>query len=465
MLYFRENELKMLRNFFTGDKHSFAIYGRRRTGKTELVLESFRKNKNVRSVYYQCTSYDYATCLVDFAAVIRPVLPEGAPLGSFTTFRDLFSYLDIALTDKTVIAIDEFPFLCRKDENVAVEFQWIIDNCLKKTKLVLLGSNLSFMKHQLNDRSAPLYGRFDEMIELMPFTFGEVNSLFSSFDDAMDVYAQTGGVAQYVMFFKEFSSVKKATAGLFLNKNGRLFQEAGNLLLQELRDTTSYISILRSISGGDKDSGQIAKQSGLDPRGIFSYLNKLLDLGILTTVDNPLSKKKHERRYRIKDGLFRFTYSFIEPNISMITALSEKAAPHILDNRYSEYLGHVYEEIVRDNAYSDAQKGLLPFMPTVVGKWWGNIMSDGEWKETEIDYLAYDDQNIVIGECKYKNKLTGIKILEQLKEKAAYIPTKGRKLHFLLASKKGFTKDVMESNTILIEKTSVIKTAKEADKQ
>ncbi|MBR4576758.1 MAG: hypothetical protein IKO25_06095 [Clostridia bacterium] len=55
------------------------------------------------------------------------------------------------------------------------------------------------MKKQIGNREAPLYGRFDEIMEVRPFTFSQVRSLFPSRDDAMMVYSMTGGVAQYVM--------------------------------------------------------------------------------------------------------------------------------------------------------------------------------------------------------------------------------------------------------------------------
>ena len=81
-------------------------------------------------------------------------------------------------------------------------------------------------------------------------------------------------------------------------------------------------------------------------------------------------------------------------------------------------------------------------------------MSDGEWKETEIDYLAYDDQNIVIGECKYKSKKIGKSILDDLRTKSLFIPTDNRKIYYLLAGKSGFTDDILslkDDNLLLIE--------------
>ena len=62
-------------------------------------------------------------------------------------------------------------------------------------------------------------------------------------------------------------------------------------------------------------------------------------------------------------------------------------------------------------------------------------------------------EQIIIGECKFKNKAIGLKELENLKVKATSIPTRGRKIIYLLASKAGFTIDLKRSSddSILIK--------------
>ena len=125
----------------------------------------------------------------------------------------------------------------------------------------------------------------------------------------------------------------------------------------------------------------------------------------------------------------------------MITALREKAADIILDDKYSEYLGFVYEAVIRNRCYELGVEKVIPFIPKSTGKWWGNICEDGEWKGTEADVIAYDDDNIVIGECKYRKKAIGMKELDYLKLKARFIPVKGRKVFYLLTGKSGFTKE------------------------
>ena len=456
MIFFRDEEKKMLIEFERNKKQkAMAIYGRRRTGKTALVIDFYNSQKNDKCVYFQCSSYDYALCLTDFIKQVKFLDPDSEIMEHFITFKDLFVYLAKIGIKNMIFIIDEFPFIAKKNKNVSVEFQWIIDHGLADNKLILLGSSLSFMKRQISDREAPLYGRFDKIIEIRPFTFTEVNRLFKKFDDAVEVYARTGGVAQYVMLYHEYSSVKKADEALLFHPDGQLFNEAENLLMQELRDVSTYVSILRTIGAGEKDSGQIASKCGMDQRAVFAYINKLIDLSVIASVDNPLSAKQKAKRYEISDMLFRFHYSFIEPNVSMITAIRQKSIPFILDDHYKEYLGFIYENIIRNQCYEYALIGKLQFMPNVIGKWWGNIQEEGVWKESEIDVVAYDNRSIVLGECKYRNKAVGKGELDILKLKAQFVPIKGRKVYYLLASRSGFTdelKNGTDDSVLLIEK-------------
>ena len=457
MLYFRDREKEQLDNFFKQSGYkAMAIYGRRRTGKTALILDYLERNQDAPITYFQITTYDYASCLNDFVSVLSSFNRHLEPLlRPYSTFRDVFTFLSSTqLTHPELIIIDEFPFLAKKNENAVIEFQWIIDHALKNIKLILLGSNLSFMRKQIQNDQSPLYGRFDVILEVLPFSFSEIYELFPSFEDAVEVYAQTGGVAQYVMYFKDFPSVRKASESLLFDRTGRLFLEAPNLLMQEVRDITTYVSVLRVIGPSEKDSGKIAKQCEMEQRNIYPYLNKLIDLEIVSLVDNPLSAKK-EHRYRISDSFFRFHYTFLEPNVSLISTLREKSMDIILNDQYHEFLGFVYEDIIRQNIFQYALDHQLPFVPRTAGKWWGQICKDNRWQESEVDLIAYDDRHLIVGECKYRSKTTGFQELDSLKLKAQFIPAKGRELFFLLASKTGFTEEVkllQDSHLILIDR-------------
>ncbi len=444
MFYFREEEFRQLDRFLSSPTaKALAVYGRRRAGKTRLITEYIQNNpQKCFFLYYQCTSYDYKTCLTDFLSVPRRLFPNILFPASLPSFKDAFVLLGQALSDSLCIIIDEFPYLAKKNENAPLEFQWIIDHGLGSIKLILSGSNLSFMKTQISNLEAPLYGRFDEIMEVRPFSFRQVLSLFPDLDDAMKVYAMTGGVAQYVTFFLNYPSVEDAIAALFFSPDGRLVREAPNMLLQELRDPTTYEQILRAMGGVSKSTPQIAAQSGLDNKILSPYLNRLQNLQLISKVANPLSNEKKIQRFRITDALFRFHYTFIEPNMSLINSLRELAMNYILNNHFNEFVGITYQDVIRENCFQYALDQKLPFMPRTLGKWWGPVYINNSWQESEVDLIAYDDHHLLVGECKYRSKAVGMQEFDSLKQKAQFIPSKQRELFYLLASKSGFTDDI-----------------------
>ena len=452
----RIEELNHLFNLYNNDSFEFLVmYGRRRIGKT-TILQEFSEKTN--SIFFPAREKNDALNLEDFSKIIQYHFDKQF-YSSFSSWEDAFNYISSKAHDKVSIIIDEFPFLAKKNEGISLEFQSIIDHFLGNNKLVLLGSNQSFMKSQIEDNSSPLYGRFDEILHLLPFSFNEVNQLFLNNDDAMNVYALTGGIVQYVMFFMNYSSVETAMDELYFNRNGRLFIECGNYLNQEFKDVTTYNLILRYLASNEKKASDIAVRAKVDTRAIYNYINKLEVLDIIEEVKNPLTNSR-EKRYHIKDLYLRFAYTFIEPNVSMISALGKKSKQYILNSKFDEYLGGIYEEIIKNNLYDYALNKIIPFMPVDVGKWWGNIQQNGTYIESEIDVVGINLKDVLVGECKYRTKKVGLKEYELLKLKSNFATKANQKVIYLLASKNGFSDDLLNLNDhqlILIEKTNPVK--------
>jgi hypothetical protein len=95
MFYFRDEEFRHLDQFLNrpGAK-AMAVYGKRRTGKTRLLTEYIDKGHGEYTfLYFQCTSYDYRTCLKDFLAVAMRLFPKDTFLSSMPSFREAISLL------------------------------------------------------------------------------------------------------------------------------------------------------------------------------------------------------------------------------------------------------------------------------------------------------------------------------------------------------------------------------------
>ena len=90
--YFREEELNILQNFYQSKQKSMAIYGKRRTGKTELILHFIQGKDNC--IYHQVSSddHDYSSALRDFKNNLDLHFQDPL-IASFMTFKDLFYFV------------------------------------------------------------------------------------------------------------------------------------------------------------------------------------------------------------------------------------------------------------------------------------------------------------------------------------------------------------------------------------
>jgi AAA+ ATPase superfamily predicted ATPase len=472
VFYYRAAELAKLKAIYGDDRpQAVAIYGRRRTGKSELIRESFRRASGIRCFYYLCGSDTYKGNLTGFASELCSFLSLDVSLmPNFDTFRQAFVYFrPYFIQKKIVLAIDEFPYLVKKGQGAAIahEFQKIIESDLAQTKatLVLCGSNVRYMKETIENNTSPLYGRFREILEVKPFTYQEVAPLFSQEKpfDVLCTYAATGGVAEYVFFFKEYPSFKQAVVDLFLSHSPRLLGETQSLLDAEFTETLVYVAILKRIAPKPLTAPKISAAIGLDNNSLYPYLQKLMSLGLVSAYKTAFSEKKRETRYYVSDPFFRFSYALIEPYRSQIDFVDGNALFDRLftDEAIHSFLGHIYEDSVMKHVLSQlALDRKIDFLPEEMLPWLGNVKNeDGKVIETEIDLLAYDAHHIIIAECKAKNQKLGMKVYEDLLRKIPFVKCGPRKKRLLLASFSGFEDEVLslkDKGVILISGTSLI---------
>jgi AAA+ ATPase superfamily predicted ATPase len=100
-----------------------------------------------------------------------------------------------------------------------------------------------------------------------------------------------------------------------------------------------------------------------------------------------------------------------------------------IKENFSGFVAKIYEDLAVE--YTLKNYPLLK-----AGRWWN--------KDEEIDVVGVNEKFILVGECKYSNKKVGIDILKQLEAKSKKIKLNLPIKHYLLFSKSGFTKDLME---------------------
>ena len=79
-----------------------------------------------------------------------------------------------------------------------------------------------------------------------------------------------------------------------------------------------------------------------------------------------------------------------------------------------------------------------PFLYEEVGRWWGG--SARTMKQVEVDILARDKENAIVGECKWWSEKIGMDVYKSVLSKAQEINRKRKYIY--LFSKSGFSDDL-----------------------
>ena len=413
------------------------IYGRRRVGKTQLI-EEFIRDK--RTIFFTGVNKEFYKDQI--VRLSRAIFDNSETAPIFDSFEKAMEMVyQIAQKEKLVFVIDEFPYLATANESIVSLLQQFIDLKFLKTNmmLILAGSSLSFMENQVLSTQSPLYGRRTGQIKLLPVDF-QTSCKFvpklSKLDQAL-VYGVTGGIPKYLSLIDDSLSIDENVTTQFFDRNEYLFEEPGNLLKQEYSDPSIYQAIITAIAAGGSQMKDIKGKTGLESSTISTYMKSLLDTGIVKK-EVPVMDKPDSRKtlYRIDDGMFRFWYRFVYPNVSLVALDKGDLVYSSIKKHIPDFMGEAFEKLCIEymwSIYSD-----LPFSFQNIGRWWGN--NPDLKTQIEIDLLAYseDMEQAILGECKWKNKPLDKCIIDELMEKCSMFKM-FKKKYFYFFSKSGFT--------------------------
>jgi len=155
-------------------------------------------------------------------------------------------------------------------------------------------------------------------------------------------------------------------------------------------------------------------------------------------MDNLNSKKTI---YRLDDGMFRFWYRFVYPNLSLISIDKGDMVYDRIKSQIPDFMGEVFESICIEYMWDIYETLTVPFQN--IGRWWGNnpVMKS----QIVIDFIAYNDTNdeAILGECKWRNELLDKGIVDSLVNKSKMFSQFTNKFYYFF-SKTGFTNEVLD---------------------
>lgn len=446
MFHCREEELKKLNKRYQGNQFEcVVIYGRRRVGKTALISEFCKDKRNIYFSALDTTAQENLRSLSK--AIYNYQNPELYNAPEFRSYEDALEEITrLAEKERIVFVIDEYPYLAKAEKSISSRLQHLIDHTWSKGKLflILCGSSMSFMEHQVLGYESPLYGRRTAQFKIEPLTYKETaifHPELSKEENAL-VYGITGGVPHYINKLDIRNGVDEALLENLFDRSGYLFEEPENLLKQELREPAVYNSIITAIAEGASRLNEIATKTGMETGPCTKYLKVLIELGIVRK-ETPITEKIGKKSiYMLEDNFFRFWYRFVPRNIAAINSgRIQKNYSETVKKYFPDYMGLIFKKMCRDYLLYYAEN--LPIALGDVGQWWGTDSAKKKQIQIDIVGMPADGEEYVIGSCKYRNEAIGVEELEFMKE-YANVFGKGKKYHYFIFSKGGFSKGLQE---------------------
>ena len=460
----REKELAELNDLYDQNRFQlFVLYGRRRVGKTTLLNE-FCKDKD--AIFYSAEQSNNKLNLEKFSEQVFRFYEE-TTLSPFTSWENALTYIHERQGEKRLILVfDEFPYLVKKNRALLSTFQHLIDHTLQYGKLfiVLCGSYMGFMEKEVLGSKSPIFGRRTGQLHMKPFDYKTSMRFIESFNDEekINLYGAFGGTALYLQQIHPEQNFEENIKNAFLKVTSYLYEEPLLLLRQEVQDPGIYSAIIEAIAGGASKTNEVATKIGEETAKCIKYMNTLCELGILYK-ETPFGEKESSRRtiYGISDFMFRFWYRYVFSNRTLIeTDAKEVVWKRRIEPSYSEYMGLVFETVCKDYLLRRNSQGELPILFTNIGRWWGTDAKTHQ--QMEIDLIANDGKDYLFCECKWKNELLDLSVLNGLREKADAFSRNRNESWYVLFSKSGFTESVREeakkdSKIILIDLQEILK--------
>ena len=438
----RVKELEFLNKKFNSKQAELIIlYGRRRIGKTELVLK-FCENKE--HMYFMGRLESKEDTLKRFNNLLIEKFNDKKLLNSpLHNWDSIFDYINEKSKKRIVLVIDEFPFIADRSPEIISIIQDNWDSKLKDSNImmILLGSSISMMEKYALDYKSPLYGRRTGQWKIDKMSINHLKDFFPNYnmEDILKIYSCLDSIPGYLTKFSHDKSPYDNIEEKMFTKGEFLYEEIEVLLREEFRDPSNYMSILSSVAGGLTTFNDIYNRTNLDKSLLSKYLNVLENLGIVEKIvpitESYKSKLKAKGAlYSLKDNFFNFWFRFVYLNKQELEKGNSKLILNNIKNEIEGYVSRKFEDFAIELlSIADIKEF------NKIGKWWD--------KEKEIDIVALNDskKEIIFGECKWQNNVETMKLLNELKENANRIKwnlNKRKEVYMLFA--KSFNKKVKE---------------------
>lgn len=416
----RTGELRRLESLSARPSGGFAVvWGRRRVGKTRLLLEWVRRKGGVYFVADQSAAPLQRSALAEalgshlpgFAEVVYP---------DWTSLLSRTAVEAARLKWRGPLVLDEFPYLVDAAPELPSVLQRWLDHEAARSKMItaISGSSQRMMQGLILDRNAPLFGRAVEAFRLSPLEPGYLQQAFPGLSpvETVSYFAAWGGVPRYweLMSGSGARSLEEAVDALVLDPQGALHQEPDRLLLEETPSAMALRPLLEVIGLGAHRLTEMAGRLGTPVTSLSRPMARLVEMDLVRR-ENPFGEtEKSGKRslYRIEDPFFRMWYRVVAPRRTVFAQALQKTRIALWRKYHEDLEAEEWENLCR-RAVPLLQKGPLskygPWHPA--SRWWR-----GQGPEWDIVSLSLDGKHLLLGEAKWRRQQAGLQLLDKVSD-------------------------------------------------
>ena len=414
----RKQELGFLNNLLTrkhpGPAQLALLYGRRRVGKSELLLQ-WAAQSGLPYTYWAAEKMSASMQRQHFFSRLLAVPFDTAPI--YRSWAALWEAAARQLKNQQrILILDELPYVAEADPSTLSALQNAWDQYFQHSNLaiVLCGSHVRVME-SLRSGQSPLFGRMTAQWHLLPLPFSALAEFFPNWtaDERVALYAIVGGVPAYLRWLDPALRLEENIRQIMLDPGNMFLAEPSFLLNDEVREPGNYRSIIQAIGEGNHTINDISNRTIIPRTSLMSYLQTLQDIYLVerrlpATLHDAQRERSRRGRYHLADPFFRFYFQFFAPFTGNPPVDPEQVLVEIRTNLRGFVGATAFEELARQWIARQGKAGNLPFTPEQIGSHW-----DGK---VQVDVIAanFKTHHILLGECKWGAERVDRQVIREL---------------------------------------------------
>lgn len=432
--YNREKELEKISGIIKESREKgrlIVFQGRRRIGKTTLILKSLEKST---FLYFFVSKKTEKELITDFILQIKEKLKIPYDI-KFDNIEEILKFLfDYSKKNHLIAVFDEFQNFKYIKPSIFSDFQklWDLNKDSSKIAIFCIGSMFTLIKRIFTSYKEPLYNRANQIMEIKSFNIDIQTEFLNdlkllSAKNLLVFYALFNGIPKYLELVKDYNlenkSINQIIKELFCSEDAYLIREGKNILIEEFgKSYENYFSILSAISSGKTSRNEISQFTGISPDSIGVYLDSLENFYELIERKVPILKKESSKlsAYKVKDNFLAFWFRYIYKKNYLIEIKNFKALYDFIIKDLDNFLGFIFEDFIKNYLIlkNNSKDSIFNFHR--LGSYWRRPLRGDNHDNNEIDIVAIneDEKTVLFGECKLSSKKISQQVVDDLIAKA-----------------------------------------------